>query len=287
VQQRRDDAVGGAGHPARVGGAPVDVVGVQVERVLAGGPVRRHRAVHVHGALRRAGGAAGEVQQREVLRPGRHDVEFVGGLRHQRGEVERAGHVGRPALLAHQQHVAQRRQLTADLRHLALVEQFRGHQYGALAELDARGDRLRAEGGKEGRDHRAVLEAAQHRDVQLGDAAGEQEQALALADAERLQHVGEAVGQARQLAISDVAGVVGAEEAEGGLVAQRADGVAFDGLVGDVQPAAGQAGQLGTHGVPGKRRARRGVVRQIRRQAQVGCGLADDRRTVHRALPRG
>ena len=67
VQQRRDDAVGGAGDPARVGGAPEDVVGMQVERVAAGGEVRHHRLVHVHRALGRAGGAAGEVQQRRVV----------------------------------------------------------------------------------------------------------------------------------------------------------------------------------------------------------------------------
>jgi len=109
--------------------------------------------------------------------------------------------------------------------------------------------------------------------------------ALALADAERLQHVGEAVGEKRQLAIADVAGSVGAEEAEGDVIAPRAPGMALDGFVRNVQPAARQAGQLGAHGVPGKGRARRGVVRQVRRQALVGCGLADDRRTVHRAPP--
>jgi hypothetical protein len=32
VQQRRDDAVRGAGHPARIGGAPEHVIRMQVER---------------------------------------------------------------------------------------------------------------------------------------------------------------------------------------------------------------------------------------------------------------
>ena len=67
LRERRDDAVRRAGHPAGVGGAPEDVVRVQVERELAGGVVRDHRLVHVHRALRRAGRAAGEVQQRQVL----------------------------------------------------------------------------------------------------------------------------------------------------------------------------------------------------------------------------
>ena len=48
VRQRGDDAVGRAGHPARVGGAPEDVVGVQVERERAGRVVGDHRLVHVH-----------------------------------------------------------------------------------------------------------------------------------------------------------------------------------------------------------------------------------------------
>ena len=78
VRERRDDAVGRAGHPAGVGGAPEDVVGVEVERELARDVVRDDRAVHVHRALRLAGGAAREVQERGVLRVGRPDLEPVG-----------------------------------------------------------------------------------------------------------------------------------------------------------------------------------------------------------------
>src|SRR5574338_67490 len=47
VYQRRDDAVGGAGDPSGVRRAPEDVVGVQVERVLARRVMREHRAMHV------------------------------------------------------------------------------------------------------------------------------------------------------------------------------------------------------------------------------------------------
>ena len=52
VGQRRDDAVARAGDPAGIGGAPEDVVIVQVERVAAGDVVGDHRLVHVDGALR-------------------------------------------------------------------------------------------------------------------------------------------------------------------------------------------------------------------------------------------
>ena len=48
VGERGDDPVGRAGHPARVGGAPEDVVGVQVERGAAGGVVGDDRLVDVH-----------------------------------------------------------------------------------------------------------------------------------------------------------------------------------------------------------------------------------------------
>ena len=47
VRERGDDAVGRAGDPAGVGGAPEDVVGVQVERDAAGGVVGDDRLVDV------------------------------------------------------------------------------------------------------------------------------------------------------------------------------------------------------------------------------------------------
>ena len=52
VGERGDDPVGRAGHPAGIGGAPEDVVGVEVERGAAGGVVGDDRVVDVDGALR-------------------------------------------------------------------------------------------------------------------------------------------------------------------------------------------------------------------------------------------
>ena len=67
VRQRRNDAVAGAGDPARIGGAPEDVVVMQVERIEPGGMMGHDRLVDVDRAFRPAGRAAGEMQQRHVL----------------------------------------------------------------------------------------------------------------------------------------------------------------------------------------------------------------------------
>ena len=77
LRQRRDDAVAGAGDPAGIGGAPEDVVVVQVERVEAGDMMRHDRLVHVDGALGPARRAAGEVQQRHVLGQSRRNGEML------------------------------------------------------------------------------------------------------------------------------------------------------------------------------------------------------------------
>ena len=73
VGQRRDDAVGGAGDPSGIGGAPENVVGMKVEGELAGHVMGDDRLMHVHRALGLAGGAAGEMEQRQVLGIGRRD----------------------------------------------------------------------------------------------------------------------------------------------------------------------------------------------------------------------
>ena len=202
VQQRRDDAIGHAGHPARIGGAPVAVLGVQVERVAPGRVVGDHGTVHVQGALGRAGGAAGEVQQRGVVCGGRDGDGIVAGRSHQRDPVQCVGLIRAAAVLGHQQHMAQRGHLRAHRLNLAPVQRIGGHQHLALTDVDARGDRLRAERGEQRRHHGAVLQRTQHRDVELGDAPGKHEESGALADTEPPQHLGETMGLARQLGIA-------------------------------------------------------------------------------------
>ena len=73
-----------------IGGAPEDVIGMQVERVTAGHVVGEHRFMDVHRALWPAGGAAGEVQQCEVLRAGGGEARLGTGSRHRLMEVDRA-----------------------------------------------------------------------------------------------------------------------------------------------------------------------------------------------------
>ena len=67
IGERGDDAVGGAGHPARVRGAPEDVIRMEIERELSGHVMGDDCAMHMDGALGPACSAAGEVHQRHVL----------------------------------------------------------------------------------------------------------------------------------------------------------------------------------------------------------------------------
>ena len=120
VGERGDDAVGRAGHPAGVGGAPEHVVGVQVERRGPGGVVGDDGVVDVDGALRRAGGAAGEVQQRHVLGVGRRDLELVGGRGQQLVEADASRR--RRRRRADEHDVVERRERVPQRRHLAAVE---------------------------------------------------------------------------------------------------------------------------------------------------------------------
>ena len=67
-----------------------------------------------------------------------------------------------------------------------------------VAELEARADRLGPERGEQRREDAAVLERAEGGDVELRDASGQAADAVARADAERVQRVGEAARSARR-----------------------------------------------------------------------------------------
>ncbi len=136
------------------------------------------------GALRCSGGAAGEVQQGRVVGGGGFRRRVVVRGCHQLPEAERAGQLIARALGVHHQNVAHRRESFADLGDLAPVDRRRGHQHIGLADLHSGGDRLRAECREQGRNHAAVAQRAQHRYVQLGDAAHDGEHAVTLVDAE-------------------------------------------------------------------------------------------------------
>ena len=111
--KRRDDAIRRAGHPAGIGRAPEDIVGVQIENIFAGHVVHQHRIVDVDGPLGHAGGAAGEVQQGHVLGIGRRNRELGGGSAIRLGSDQMPSF--QIVLGIGQQHVLQLRQRCAQL----------------------------------------------------------------------------------------------------------------------------------------------------------------------------
>ena len=198
VGQRRDDAVAGAGDPAGIGGAPEDVVVVQVERVMAGDVMRHHRLVHMDRAFRPAGGAAGEMQQRVILRIGRRNDE-VGALPvHQAVPVERVGHIGGSGF---RRTPGSRAATTATATRIpATLRRYSGSVVTSTRPAPMpmpRRQRLGAEGGEQRRNDAFRLQRAEHGDVELGDAAGQHEDAFARRHAKLAQGVGEPVGLAR------------------------------------------------------------------------------------------
>ena len=102
MQQRRDDAVGGARDPTRVCRTPVSIFGMQIERVAPRGVVCDDRAVHMHRTLGCASRATGEMQQRRIIGRSIHRFESVGRRRHQLSQVQRTGLLRDAAILAYQ-----------------------------------------------------------------------------------------------------------------------------------------------------------------------------------------
>ncbi len=112
VRERAVDDVRVAGHPAAVGGAPVDVVGADVEHPLVG----HHRAEQVAGrgvadALRLRGRAARVEQVEHVLGAHRLGLALGGGARHGVVPPDVAALGPRHLVLGppHDQHVVDRR----------------------------------------------------------------------------------------------------------------------------------------------------------------------------------
>ena len=211
VRQRGDDAVGRPGHPARVGGAPEDVLGVQVEgeprRSRGGRRPPRGRGP----PLRRPGRAAGEVQQRQA-RPGRS-----GGSPPRSAAAASSARAGRrrrssgsiSSGLADQQHVAQgpvsrsRRLFDLAAEKGGGRDQRHGHRRGAGAARSARARRPRRVGEKTA----PRLSVPKRRDVQLRDPAGQSDEDTLAAVRTRsaLKHVGEAVGLLLQPSVGQLA----------------------------------------------------------------------------------
>src|SRR3990172_1686213 len=112
-----EHAVGGAGHPARVGGAPVDVLIVEVEDVPGGGVVAHDGHMDVGGPLRLTRGAGGVVHDREVLRVRALDLEGVRLSAEQLSPGDGAFWGWGAAAAVDDDDVTQLRQTGADLLH--------------------------------------------------------------------------------------------------------------------------------------------------------------------------
>src|SRR5581483_12187698 len=114
--------------------------------------------------------------------------------------------------IAYDQSMAQRREAVADRRHLARIKTRSGDERGTCADGDARRNGLRAERGEQRRNHATALERAEDCDIELGNAAAQDEHALARGYAEIRQYVSEAAGFAIQLRIGEFARSAGSAE---------------------------------------------------------------------------
>ena len=235
---------------------------MQVERVVAGDVVGQNSAVDMHRTLGPARGAAGEVQERHVVGVGRWYLEPVRGFRHQAvpGQRSRCGFAA-----AEEDDMRKVRKAIADLLDLAAVQCLAGHEHPSLAHLQAGGDRLGPEGGEQGRHHASVLQRPQSRHVELRHAAGQDEYALAHADTEPLQDIGEAVGGGSQRAEAEIPALAGAPEPAKrqmiGARTPRGDPPPrgrCSGLASAGRPASAAPRPIGSHGSP--RRSRSGSV---------------------------
>ena len=223
-----------------VGGAPVDVVRVEVQAPLAGEVVLDDGVVAVDGALGLAGGAGGVVHDGVVVARRGKGAEIVRGLVHQDVVVEVAlgEGLGGASVLVDDDDVLQVRQLREDLRDL--LPQFRlGDEDLCAAVLHAVAHGVGAECGEERADDASRLERSEDREVDLRYALHEGEDAVALLDAECAEDVGEAVGVATHVVVGvGLLLAVLAFPEHGGFVAVAVDDVAVYRLVGEVQSAA-------------------------------------------------
>ena len=253
--QRAVGDVGVAGDPADVGGAPEDVVGLDVEGVLH----RQHGLQQVAAAgmldtLRLAGRARGIEQEQRVL--GLDPLRLAGvGLAGERvvePDVATLGHgdcaagalddddvldglavvaagVGGQGLVGDR---LQRQRLAA--AELAV----RGDQRNRASTLDTVAQRLRRETAEHHRVGRADAGAGLHRDDALDRHRQVDDDAVTLLDAHPAQRIAKLADATQQILVGDLGdfAAVGFED-DRDLVAQAVVDLAVDAVVGDVQLA--------------------------------------------------
>ena len=249
VGERSVDDVAVAGHPADIGGAPIDVAVVVIENILV-----RHRHVDVvaaggvQHALRLTGRARGVENEQRILRV--HVLARTLRRHHLGGlvvpDVAHGIHVDRRAGAAHHDHMID----AADLgdggigigleRHLATAAHafIRRDHAVRLAVGDAPGERI----GREAAEHHGVdgadARTGQHGIGRLRDHRHVDRDPVALHDVAVAQDVGEAADLVMQLLVGDLLVVLGivAFPDDRDLVGARRQ-MAVDAVVGDVGDA--------------------------------------------------
>ena len=278
VEPGREDAVRGAGHPSRIGGAPVGVGGLQVEDPLAGLVVTDHRVLDVERPLGLPRRARGVVEDERILAPEPRRLELLARLLHLL--VPRAMAPALVGVAAHQHHVLEARQV---LHGHALEQRGRGEERDRAGVQHAVAHRVGHEGFEQRARDRAHLEDAEDADVALGRAGQEHEHAVAARHAEPRERVGEAVGEPHQV----LEGVllhplaIGVEQRQ--LVLARAPAVPVDGLVRHVDASGPEPVELGLDLLPVERGI--GLVVVVEVAGLVGFGRQDFLR--HGGLQRG
>ena len=174
---------------------------MKVEREAAGHMMRDDGLMHVHRALGLAGGAAGEVKQREILRIGRRDLEIVAGFVHQLMEILGVRNLANLFGAANQQHVLEPGERGSHFGDFAFVQRDGGHQHAAVADANALTNRFWAEGGEQRAEDVAVFQRPERADIKFGNPPGEEKHPLALAETETPQHVRKTVGEDAQVGI--------------------------------------------------------------------------------------
>jgi hypothetical protein len=193
------------------------------------------RVVDVERRFRRAGGAAGEVQQRRILGRRRRDGKTG------RSAGKKAGEVGLLPRRIDQNHVRELSRQRPQRSDAPLEQAGRRDQHPGAALLQPNPDRLGAEAREQRRENGAGLQTAKGGDVERGHPAEQREDALTGADAEAGQHVGEAAAQLGELAVAQVLRrAIAPEEAKRQPVAVSAADMPVEAGLGHV-PAASRA----------------------------------------------
>src|SRR5690606_21331456 len=173
------------------------------EGVPGGDVVVEDGLVGVHGALGLPGGPGGEVDQGDVVGGGLPGGVVVPAGLEEGAEVEAVGGCPAPTGVD-DDDVLEMGETIPDRLDLAAVEEVGRDEDPSLPDGHPGLDRLRPERREEGGDGGAVFESTQERDVELGDAVGEDEHGGAQPHTESVESRSETEGLPGELAVCDV-----------------------------------------------------------------------------------